>query len=372
MKRFSLVSLLFSGLLLFTLPLRAQTGPQLRYSPADLEWSSPQFGAVPGENEVAQELSELLRKHAPVLKLLNIKIKNEKKLLQKVLDLDAQFHFLNLKSLQKVEKKLNLQAWGNLYQGIRAIRQQRFDLTSLEGLQKASDEYRTLTDLAEKSKDTAKAGKYGYFLGLAKEGLASLEKDRARKKERRKQARDAYQKAYNHLKVAPETGKSVVANDALEKLYTLDQDFGGILPLVAPPGRIALLTSDLGPRLHPRKKKKLFHKGIDLANAGCNGWVVQSIGAGRVVKSGWEKGYGYVVNLQHEVGSERLFTKYAHLKKEGRIAEGTVVAKGTPLGFCNNTGVTTGTHLHFELLRGGIFGTPVDPKPYLPTLQKAQ
>jgi murein DD-endopeptidase MepM/ murein hydrolase activator NlpD len=125
-------------------------------------------------------------------------------------------------------------------------------------------------------------------------------------------------------------------------------------------------------RLHPKKKRKIMHKGIDLANVGCDGWPVVALGPGRVVKSGWENGYGYVVNIVHELEGEKIYTRSAHLRKKGRVAAGTVVNKGMQVGLCNNTGGSTGTHLHFEVLRGGEFGQPLDPKKFLSAVHRAE
>jgi hypothetical protein len=88
------------------------------------------------------------------------------------------------------------------------------------------------------------------------------------------------------------------------------------------------------------------HKGIDIAAP--EGEKIVSVSEGKVTKSYYSTTYGHVVFVEHPEGYE---TVYAHLSKR-EVDEGEVVRKGQELGIIGNTGVSSGTHLHFELHKG--------------------
>lgn len=98
------------------------------------------------------------------------------------------------------------------------------------------------------------------------------------------------------------------------------------------------------------------HHGLDFAAP--IGTTVVAAMPGRVVAAGPFGGYGNQVLLQHADGSQ---TRYAHLSRVG-VSVGQTVAAGEPVGAVGNTGVSTGPHLHFEVVLGG---TPVDPAVWL-------
>ncbi|MFC0271561.1 peptidoglycan DD-metalloendopeptidase family protein [Metabacillus herbersteinensis] len=88
------------------------------------------------------------------------------------------------------------------------------------------------------------------------------------------------------------------------------------------------------------------HKGIDVAAP--EGEKVVTVAEGKVTKSYYSSTYGHVVFIQHPEGYE---TVYAHLNKR-LVAEGHEVTRGQTIGIIGNTGVSTGTHLHFEVHKG--------------------
>jgi murein DD-endopeptidase MepM/ murein hydrolase activator NlpD len=88
------------------------------------------------------------------------------------------------------------------------------------------------------------------------------------------------------------------------------------------------------------------HKGIDIAAP--EGEKIVSVSDGKVTRSYYSTTYGHVVFVEHPEGYE---TVYAHLSKR-KVIEGDVVKKGQVLGIIGNTGVSSGTHLHFELHEG--------------------
>ncbi len=116
------------------------------------------------------------------------------------------------------------------------------------------------------------------------------------------------------------------------------------------------LSSTFGKRKAPKKGASTYHKGIDWAVP--TGTAVYASCGGTVSKAGWGSGYGYVVYIKHEDGSQ---TRYAHLSKV-LVKSGQTVKQGERIALSGNTGVSTGPHLHFEIL---INGTQVNPAKYL-------
>ncbi|MDR6170339.1 M23 family metallopeptidase [Curtobacterium sp. SORGH_AS_0776] len=98
------------------------------------------------------------------------------------------------------------------------------------------------------------------------------------------------------------------------------------------------------------------HQGLDFAAR--EGTAVVAAMSGRVVSAGVVGGYGNQVLLQHTDGSQ---TRYGHLSQIG-VRVGKTVTAGQRIGAVGNTGVSTGSHLHFEVLHGGV---AVDPAVWL-------
>lgn len=115
-------------------------------------------------------------------------------------------------------------------------------------------------------------------------------------------------------------------------------------------------TSSFGRRKAPTKGASSYHKGVDWATP--TGTPVYASCGGTVVKAGWGSGYGYVVYINHEDGRQ---TRYGHLSKV-LVSAGQTVKQGDRIALSGNTGVSTGPHLHFEIL---INGTQVNPLDYL-------
>ncbi len=117
------------------------------------------------------------------------------------------------------------------------------------------------------------------------------------------------------------------------------------------------ITSGFGNRVHPVTRNRDFHTGIDIS-AGY-GEQVKAAGSGRVVHSGWMGGYGHTVVIDHGNNKETL---YAH-NSELYVREGQRVSRGEVIAAVGNSGVATGSHLHFEVIIGGEHQ---NPKNYLP------
>ena len=114
----------------------------------------------------------------------------------------------------------------------------------------------------------------------------------------------------------------------------------------------APVSSDFGWRRDPITGESRFHQGVDIAVA--YGQDVKAAADGVVAFAGVQNGYGNTVVLNHEGGRQ---TRYAHLSEQ-LVRAGDVVAEGQLVGKSGNSGRSTGPHLHFEMLVGGV---PVDP-----------
>lgn len=115
-------------------------------------------------------------------------------------------------------------------------------------------------------------------------------------------------------------------------------------------------TSPFGYRTAPTKGATSYHQGVDWATP--TGTPVYASCGGTVVQAGWGSGYGYVIYINHVDGRQ---TRYAHLSKI-LVKVGQTVKQGQQIALSGNTGVSTGPHLHFEML---INGVRVNPEKYL-------
>jgi murein DD-endopeptidase MepM/ murein hydrolase activator NlpD len=102
-------------------------------------------------------------------------------------------------------------------------------------------------------------------------------------------------------------------------------------------------------RLHPIFKAYRPHLGIDYAAP--TGTPVATVGEGRVVSAGWNKGFGRCVEIRHN-GS--YSSTYGHLSRFAPgIRQGAAVKQGQIIGYVGSTGWATGPHLDFRLKRDG-------------------
>jgi len=121
---------------------------------------------------------------------------------------------------------------------------------------------------------------------------------------------------------------------------------GAITPVS---GRI---TSYFGNRWHPILHFTRFHAGVDFGASW--GSPIVATADGQVVRSGWAGGYGRQVRIAHGGG---LVTSYSHMSSIVASA-GSFVHAGQVIGYVGSSGLSTGPHLHYEVLRDG---TPVNP-----------
>lgn len=117
-----------------------------------------------------------------------------------------------------------------------------------------------------------------------------------------------------------------------------------------------VLSSPFGYRIHPITGKTDFHTGVDLAAP--EGTPIVTVWPGVVAETGQDDINGNYIKVIH---SANICTTYNHLSRID-TAVGQQVVRGQTIGLVGSTGVSTGPHLHFELL---IDGVRVDPAPAL-------
>ena len=115
-------------------------------------------------------------------------------------------------------------------------------------------------------------------------------------------------------------------------------------------------SSGFGVRSDPFLGRPAMHTGLDFRAA--TGDPVRATANGKVVTSGWQGGYGRMIEIDHGNG---LSTRYGHLS-EINVKVGDVVKIGQVIGAVGSTGRSTGPHLHYETR---IEGDAVDPQKFL-------
>ena len=122
------------------------------------------------------------------------------------------------------------------------------------------------------------------------------------------------------------------------------------LPLAMPVHSSFRYTSGFG------RRWGRMHEGVDMA--GPVGTPITTTGDGTVTFAGWQSGYGNLIKIQHELGTE---TRYGHLSRI-RVKTGQRVSQGDRIGDMGNTGRSTGPHLHYEVR---VNGRAVNPMSFI-------
>jgi len=122
----------------------------------------------------------------------------------------------------------------------------------------------------------------------------------------------------------------------------------GGLPLIG-----GWISSHFGYRTDPFTGYGSFHAGVDFA--GAPGSRIVAVGPGVVSYAGYKQGYGNVVEITHPTG---YTTRYGH-NSRNLVRTGQSVQKGDAIAIIGSTGRSTGTHVHFEVLRNGRAVNPV-------------
>jgi murein DD-endopeptidase MepM/ murein hydrolase activator NlpD len=115
------------------------------------------------------------------------------------------------------------------------------------------------------------------------------------------------------------------------------------------------MRSGFGYRRHPVLGYAKLHTGVDWANP--IGTPIVAAGNATVLKADWDSGYGRRVELQHING---YVTTYNHMSRFARgITAGAKVRQGQVIGYVGSTGLSTGAHLHYEVIINGHFVDPM-------------
>jgi hypothetical protein len=113
------------------------------------------------------------------------------------------------------------------------------------------------------------------------------------------------------------------------------------------------VSSKFGWRKSPFNGQREFHTGLDIANMPAT--PIKAAANGYVVYAGWFGVYGNVVMIEHGFGYE---TRYGHMDSI-HVRKGQYVSKGQYLGTMGDSGRSTGTHLHYEVIHNGKLDDPL-------------
>ena len=172
-----------------------------------------------------------------------------------------------------------------------------------------------------------------------------------------------YEKFVDDNNIVKDTGKIIYAhmnvNNREINLYNYDDngelgyyDINGksiVKSLMKTPINGARLSSSFGMRKHPILGFNKMHKGTDFAAP--TGTPIMASGSGTVTRARWCGGGGNCVKIRHNSTYETI---YAHMSKFARgIKEGKKVKQGQIIGYVGSTGMSTGPHLHYEVVING-------------------
>ena len=122
-----------------------------------------------------------------------------------------------------------------------------------------------------------------------------------------------------------------------------------IKTLMKTPINGARLSSSFGLRKHPILGYNKLHQGTDFAAP--TGTPIMASGSGVILRAQKYKGYGNFVSIKH---NSTYVTAYGHMSKYGRgIRKGIRVKQGQIIGYVGSTGMSTGPHLHYEVIKNG-------------------
>lgn len=141
--------------------------------------------------------------------------------------------------------------------------------------------------------------------------------------------------------------------------YYDEKGNGAIKSLKRTPINNAKITSKFsGGRKHPVLGFTRAHKGVDFRAP--TGTPIPAAGSGRVIARSFNRGHGNFVKIRHNGTFETL---YAHMSKFAKgVKVGTVVRQGQIIGYSGSTGLSTGPHLHYEVIKNGVHVNPMTVK----------
>ncbi|CAL9667778.1 M23 family metallopeptidase [Streptomyces sp. enrichment culture] len=148
--------------------------------------------------------------------------------------------------------------------------------------------------------------------------------------------------------------------EALDREDTGGGAGGAAGALLTAPVSPLTITSPYGSREHPLTGVTKLHTGVDFAAP--QGAPVVAARKGRVVFAASTSAYGNRIVIDHgTIQGKRVETTYSHLSAL-EVAVGQDVEAGAPIGRVGSTGLSTGPHLHFEVILDGYY---TDPRPWV-------
>lgn len=139
----------------------------------------------------------------------------------------------------------------------------------------------------------------------------------------------------------------------LEKVATRKSDMLTCIPAIRPLKNMYSVTSGFGRRYHPILKRLRAHTGVDITAP--KGTPVYATADGTVSGESTGGGYGITVVINHGYTYKTL---YAHLSKKA-VKPGQKVKRGQVIGYVGSTGMSSGSHLHYEVIKNGQRVNPV-------------
>lgn len=166
--------------------------------------------------------------------------------------------------------------------------------------------------------------------------------------------------AYAELKAANKKADKLMVRlaaqsrslEELEKIAGKKTDMLSCIPAIRPLRNMYSVTSGFGRRYHPILKVLRAHTGVDIAAP--KGTPVYATADGTVTSETPGGGYGISVVISHGYSYKTL---YAHLSKRS-VKPGQKVKRGQLIGYVGSTGMSSGSHLHYEVRKNN---TPVNP-----------
>ncbi len=161
--------------------------------------------------------------------------------------------------------------------------------------------------------------------------------------------------------------------DTLERLATRKSEMLTCIPAIRPLKNMHEISSGFGRRYHPVLKTLRAHTGVDITAP--KGTPVYATADGTVSGENPGSGYGIVVVLNHGYSYQTL---YAHLSKKA-VRPGQKVKRGQVIGYVGSTGMASGSHLHYEVIKNGqkvnpvyYFNSDITPEEYNSILESSK
>ncbi|MCJ8324044.1 MAG: M23 family metallopeptidase [Rhizobiales bacterium] len=140
-----------------------------------------------------------------------------------------------------------------------------------------------------------------------------------------------------------------------DKGTSINPSSGGVLAAPVPGVK---MNSKFGMRRHPITKRWKMHSGSDFAAP--RGTPIYAAASGKILIAKWNGGAGRYIRIDHQNGYK---TAYFHMNKIAKgMKPGKMVRKGQIIGYVGSTGMSTGNHLHFEVIKND---KKVNPMKYI-------